>query len=138
MNDYETTCVNLSSGVDREKDPDKPSIITVLYSIFVVIKLPYVIFTTRPDLIYIKASTEWGFARDMCIIVISKIMRKKLVCHLHSKSAGPLFLRQDILRQMLKWVMRVPDKVTILATLPFNNIPVDIIRITSRFLSVVR
>jgi len=112
---YNITILNVSPGLKREKDPGRPSLITAFYSICVVIKLLYVLVKTSPELVYMITVTQWGFVRDICIIMICKIFRKHLVCHLHSKYTGPLFLRKRGLRFIFHWVMLLPDKVVVLS-----------------------
>lgn len=112
---YDITCLNLSARLKREKNPDKPSLMTILYAISVVFRLIYLLVKISPDLIYMKAGTKWGFLRDVCIILACKLFRKKLVCHLHSKSSGTLFLDNALLRLIFRCCMRFPDKVIVLS-----------------------
>jgi glycosyltransferase involved in cell wall biosynthesis len=71
--------------------PSRPLWDSVPYLLFHLPKFFVWILRHRPQVIYLQATSDTGFLRDMALMGVARLLRRPVLCHLHGRPMGRLF-----------------------------------------------
>lgn len=79
-------------------------------------RLVYLIARCRPEIVYLGVSqNEWAYSRDAVFIVASKVMRRRVVTHLHGGDFRAFYQRTSgIWRWLVRWTSAMVDAAIVL------------------------
>ncbi len=71
--------------------PNRPHWDSLPYLFWHVAKLKLALLQHRPHVVYIKATSDTGFVRDVALMAVCRFFRRPVLCHLHGRPMGKLF-----------------------------------------------
>lgn len=69
----------------------------------------------RPDLVYVKATSDTGFIRDAAMMALARLSGRRVVCHLHGRPMGRLFAERGFWPRQVARGMRLADVTIVLS-----------------------
>ena len=86
--DFECRYINPSAS-RVVAEVGKVSIRKIFFLVSHIVSVVYTIITFRPDLCYYTpTSSGWGVFRDMMMILLLKLFKRKIILHLHNKGVS--------------------------------------------------
>ncbi len=71
----------------------------------------------RPHVVHLNPSmNRRAFWRDLLLLLIAKLLRRKIVYQVHGGAAPQQFFNTGLMRRFLKWVLGLPDAVVVLGS----------------------
>lgn len=77
----------------RHVFPNRPHWDSIPYLLYHTVALGWTILRRRPDLVYVKATSDTGFLRDTVLMTVARVLGRPVLCHLHGRPMGRLFRR---------------------------------------------
>jgi len=71
--------------------PNRPHRTSLPYLVYHVLKLFIWILKYRPQVVYLKATSDPGFVRDTALMTVARLLRVPVLCHLHGRPMGRFF-----------------------------------------------
>lgn len=111
---YELRLLNTSKHV-RHVRVSMPDIWSVPYLFLNALRLFGLMLTFRPDLVYLKATSDTGFVRDSVLMAVARLFGRPVVCHLHGRPMGRLFALEGFWTRRVAAAMRLATVTIVLS-----------------------
>jgi glycosyltransferase involved in cell wall biosynthesis len=95
--------------------PNRPHWDSLPYLLLHKVKLFGVLLARRPDAVYLKATSDTGFVRDMVLMATARLFRRPVLCHLHGRPMGRLFSGGGWTRRFSRRGLSLADTVVVLS-----------------------
>lgn len=100
----------------RRSIPNRPQRASLPYLVFHALKLFIWILKYRPQVIYLKATSDTGFVRDTTLMTVARLLGRPVLCHLHGRPMGRLFARDGgAALRFTRWGMARAAAVVVLS-----------------------
>lgn len=93
----------------------QPDIWSFPYLILNSARMFWFMLRNRPDLVYLKATSDTGFVRDACLMAIARLFGRPVICHLHGRPMGRLFATRGFLPRLVARAMRLATLTIVLS-----------------------
>ena len=82
-----------------------------------LIKFPFALIASRPNLIHVHTSTYWSFWENSVYIVISKLFSTKTLLHIHGGLFDKFYKESNsVFKFLIRKTLDFPDKVIVLSS----------------------
>ncbi len=92
-----------------------PDIWSVPYLFLNAFRMAGLMIRHRPNLVYVKATSDTGFIRDAALMAIARLFGAPVVCHLHGRPMGRLFATHGFLPRLVARAMRLATLTIVLS-----------------------
>ncbi len=100
----------------RRSIPNRPQRASFPYLLLHTARLFMCILKERPQVVYLKATSDTGFVRDTVLMGVARLLGRPVLCHLHGRPMGRLFARRGgAATAFTRWGMRLPAAVVVLS-----------------------
>lgn len=111
---YELRLLNTSKHL-RHVRVSMPDIWSLPYLFVNSLRMMGEMLTFRPDLVYLKATSDTGFVRDTALMSVARLFGRPVVCHLHGRPMGRLFAREGFWTRRVAEAMRLATVTIVLS-----------------------
>jgi glycosyltransferase involved in cell wall biosynthesis len=111
---YELRLLNTSKHV-RHVKVSQADIWSIPYLVWNSLRLIGLLATFRPEVTYVKATSDTGFIRDAAMMAISRLFGVPVVCHLHGRPMGRLFAESGFWPRQVARAMRLAAVTVVLS-----------------------
>lgn len=91
----------------------KSAIVTISH----IFKFPLILITSDPDIIHVNTSSYWPFWENAAFVLMSKLLNRKVMIHIHGGSFYKFYEDSNILvRFLMQKVLDTADKIIVLSS----------------------
>lgn len=111
---YELRLLNTSKHVVHVR-VSMPDLWSAPYLVFNTLRMFGEMLSFRPDLVYLKATSDTGFVRDTALMAVARLFGRPVVCHLHGRPMGRLFALTGFWTRRVAEAMRLATVTIVLS-----------------------
>ena len=105
---------NTSRGNSREDMYSKKTLVDMFVQLRLIAKAIVFIVRAKSTVVNLFVTSNISFLRELLFLIAAKLMRKKVIVHLHSKTEGELFLGKRLINYYGK-ILNIADRVLVLS-----------------------
>lgn len=100
----------------RHTFPNRPHWDSLPYLILHAVRFFALMIRVRPDVVYVKGTSDTGFLRDTVLMAVAKLFGRPVLCHLHGRPRGRLFAADGGWRTRIpRYGIKLADAVIVLS-----------------------